>query len=101
LDVLKRDVIVELPEGAIRDTMLLVCIVLPMYLIVNDFMTAPVGQFYSNKYAPWITPFAVPIIFFAYSWDVLFLTGHAFCLSFYVTYTICSQDEADFTGRRS
>ena len=91
--MLKREVIVELPEGAIRDSMMIVCILIPMYLFINDFLTAPVGQMYQNKYAPWITPFAVPIIFFAFSWDVIFLTGHAFILSFYVTYCICSQDE--------
>jgi hypothetical protein len=68
----------------IIDCLFFVLIIVPLYIIALRFWTAPAYLNYKNKINAWVAPIAVPVIFLATHWDIIFLAILVIWMNFYV-----------------
>jgi hypothetical protein len=96
LDVLKNNNGIDWPEGTGRDTLLLLCLIMPLFIFSLDFFAWSMYEPYKNNYIVWIVPFVVPVFFYCTSGDIAILALHTLLVNLYVVYYVCTLDEADF-----
>ena len=59
-------------------------VIIPLYVIALRFWTAPSYLNYKNKLNSFVAPLAIPVIFLATHWDIIFLAIQVLWMNFYV-----------------
>jgi len=88
-DVLRKQEI-SFPDGAKQDTLIVVAIIVPAFILALHFLVAPITQRYKSRIIYMTAPLMMPILFVCYSWDVTILAVHVATLHLYATYFISS-----------
>jgi len=70
------------------DSLSLLLIILPLFLMSLHFLTAPIKQRYNSKMQAFLAPISLLPLFWFHSWDVCCLSIHVTIMNMYCAYYI-------------